>query len=93
MDAAPRTTIEKRRVYMYFMLRKAWDCQFLEPDLKTALPRRFTFRDAAKIREMFDRFAADRRLEERQALDYAIEKGRGSLWLDLTEEQYRKLKQ
>lgn len=92
MKAITSTSLEKRRVYMYFMLRNGWDCQFLEPDLKTHLPRRLAFRDAAKIREMFDRFAADRHLEERQALDYAIEKGRGSVWLNLTEEQYQKLK-
>ena len=56
------------------------------------MDRRLTFRDAAKLREMFDRFAAGKTLADRQALDYAIERGRGSLWLHLTEEQYVKLK-
>jgi hypothetical protein len=79
------------RVYVYFMLRNGWNCQFLEHDLKTSLPRTLTFRDAAKIRELFDRFAAERKLEDRQALEYAIENGRGSIWLKLTDEQYRKL--
>jgi hypothetical protein len=69
-----------------------WDCQFLEPDLKTSLPRTLTFRDAAKIRELFDRFAAGKKLEDRQALEYALEMGRGSIWLNLSEEQYAKLK-
>ena len=32
-----------RDVYMYYMLRDGWYCQFLEADLKTALPRTFTF--------------------------------------------------
>ncbi|RZU35472.1 hypothetical protein [Edaphobacter modestus] len=77
---------------MHFMLRDGWYCQFLEADLKTSLPRTFTFRTAAKIREMHDRFGADKKLEDRQALDYAIETGRGSIWLNLTEEQYIKLK-
>jgi hypothetical protein len=42
------------------------------------------FRDGAKISEMFDRFAAEKTLAERQALDYAINNGRGSIWLQLT---------
>ena len=53
---------------------------------------KLTFRDAAKIRELFDRFAAEKKLEDRQALDYAIENGRGSIWLNLTDDQYAKLK-
>jgi len=28
---------------MSFMLRDGWYCQFLEADLKTPLPRKFTF--------------------------------------------------
>ena len=79
------------RVYMYFFHRDGWYIQFLAPDLKTSLRRKLTFRDAAKIREMFDRFSAERKLEDRQAFEYAIEKGRGSIWLNLTEEQYQKL--
>jgi hypothetical protein len=31
-------------------------------------------------------------LEGRQALDHGIEKGRGGIWLLLTDEQYGKLK-
>jgi len=77
---------------MYFMLCRGWQCHFLEPDLETSLPRTFTVRDAAKIRELFDRFAAEKKLEDRQALDYAIENGRGSIWLNLTDDQYAKLK-
>jgi hypothetical protein len=30
---------------MYFFLRSGWQVQFLEPDLKTPLPRKFTFAD------------------------------------------------
>jgi hypothetical protein len=79
------------RIYMYFFRRDGWHCQFLEPDLKTSLGRTLTFRDAPKIRAMHDRFAAEQSLEHRQALDYAIEIGRGGIWLNLTAEQYRKL--
>jgi hypothetical protein len=49
-------------------------------------------KDAAKLREMYDRFGMGKKLEERQALEYAIECGRGSIWIELTEQQYRKLK-
>ena len=77
---------------MSFFLRRGWHCQFLESDLKTPLGRTLTFRDAAKIRAMHDRFAAEQTLEHRQALDYAIEKGRGGIWLNLTDEQYARLK-
>ncbi len=69
-----------------------WHLQFLESDLKTSLPRKLSFRDAAKIRELFDRFSEAKKLEDRQALDHGIEMGRGSIWLNLNAEQYRKLK-
>ncbi len=29
----------KRKIYMHFMLRDGWYCQFLEADLKTSLPK------------------------------------------------------
>jgi hypothetical protein len=32
--------------------RKGWQVQFLEPDLKTPLPKTFTFSDPEKIREL-----------------------------------------
>jgi len=46
----------------------------------------------AQLHELFDRFAAEKKLEDRHALDYAIENGRGSIWLNLTDYQYAKLK-
>jgi hypothetical protein len=45
----------KKRVYMHFMFRKGWLCQFLEEDLKTPLPRKVMFEDDAKIWEMAKR--------------------------------------
>ena len=48
--------------------------------------------DPAKIIEMAERGGAAMLLEDRQALDYGIAQGRGSVWLNLTHEQYRKLK-
>jgi hypothetical protein len=40
------------RVYMTFFFRKGWQVQFCEADLKTPLPRTFTFVDPEKIREL-----------------------------------------
>jgi hypothetical protein len=40
------------QVYMYFFKRGGWEVQFLEPDLKTPLPRKLTFTDPEKIREL-----------------------------------------
>jgi hypothetical protein len=37
---------------MSFFLKSGWQVQFLEPDLKTPLPRKLTFADPEKIREL-----------------------------------------
>jgi hypothetical protein len=77
---------------MFFQNRKGWQCQFLEEDLKTPLPRRITFDSHEKIREMARRGGATLNLETLHALNHAIEIGRGGVWLELTEVQYGKLK-
>lgn len=81
-----------RRVYMYYMFRQDWMCQFLEEDLKTPLPRRLHFKDAEKIRTIIDKVGNFANLQDRQALDYGLAIGRGGVWLQLTEEQYRRLR-
>ena len=81
-----------RKVYMFFFLRKGWHCAFLEPDLKTPLPRKFTFASEEKVRELVERAGGFKKLEDRQAFDYALTIGRGGVNLNLTEEQYKKLK-
>jgi hypothetical protein len=43
------------RVYMTFFQREGWYVQFLEADLKTPLPRKLTFTDPEKIRELAKR--------------------------------------
>jgi hypothetical protein len=35
----------KRRVYLHFMSRTGWHCQFLEADLKTSLPKKLFLPD------------------------------------------------
>ena len=76
---------------MHFMQREKWACEFMEPDLKTHLPKRVSFADPGKIYEMAERAGGFNNLESKQALDHAIEIGRGGIWLDLSEEQYQKL--
>ena len=77
---------------MHFMLREGWFCQFLEEDLKTPLPKKMTLENPAKLFEIAERGGYKLTLENRQSIENAIAMGRGSIWLDLTEEQYAKLK-
>jgi hypothetical protein len=64
---------------MTFFSGAGWQVQFCESDLKTPLPRMFTFADPEKIRELARRGEASGDSESRQMLEYAIEKGRGGL--------------
>jgi hypothetical protein len=80
------------QVYMYFFKRGGWQVQFLESDLKTPLPRKLTFTDPDKIRELARRGEAWGTSEARQMLEHAIETGRGGIYLRLTPEQYAKLR-
>jgi hypothetical protein len=80
------------QVYMYFFLRSGWQVQFLQPDLKTPLPRKLTFKDPEKIRELARRGEAWGTSEARQMLEHAIETGRGGIYLRLTPEQFAKLR-
>jgi hypothetical protein len=80
------------RVYMTFFSRGGWQVQFCEADLKTPLPRTFTFKDPEKIRELARRGEAWGTSEARQMLEHEIETGRGGCYLRLTPEQYRKLR-
>jgi hypothetical protein len=86
-NPTPHTT------YMFFMLNSScWNCQFLEPDLKTPLQRRLNFSSAEKVRELAERGGAFRDLADRQAFDYGVNMGRGSVYLKLTREQCAVLK-
>jgi hypothetical protein len=76
-----RYTKANRSVYMSFMYRDGWYVQFLEADLKTPLPRTFTFADPEKIRELARRGEAWGTSEARQMLEHAIETGRGGVYL------------
>jgi hypothetical protein len=80
----------RHRIYMHFMRREGWYCQFLEADLKTPLPKKLTIVDSRKLLEMAERGGVNP--ENRAVMRRAIEKGVGGIWLDLTAEQYAKLK-
>ena len=82
---------KRHRVYMSFMYRAGWHCQFLEEDLKTPLPKKVTVKTHERIREIARRGGAEMSLDSIHALDHGIEIGRGGTWLELTEEQYRRL--
>jgi hypothetical protein len=77
---------------MSFMQRQRWHCQFLEEDLKTALPRKLRFATPDKFVELAERTGALRDLACRQAVQHGISEGRGGVWLVLTGEQYDRLK-
>jgi hypothetical protein len=53
------------RVYMYFVLRDGWHCQFLEADLKTPLPKKLFFTDPQKITQLARRGGYRMNLEGR----------------------------
>jgi len=76
---------------MSFQFRNGWQCQFLEVDLKTPLPRKLHFISAAKVIELVELGGGITDQESRQMLDQAIVTGRGGVFLNLTAEQYAKL--
>jgi hypothetical protein len=82
----------RHRVYMSFQDRHGWHCQFLEEDLKTALPRRMHFSSSDKIIELVERGGGFTDQESRLMVNHGISIGRGGVFLHLTEVQYAKLK-
>jgi hypothetical protein len=80
------------RVYMSFMDRHGWQCQFLEADLQTPLPRRLHFASSNKVVELVERAGGFIDQEARLMLEQGISMGRGGVFLNLTEEQYAKLR-
>lgn len=71
---------------------KVGRCNFSNGTLKTPLPRKFTFADAEKIREVAKRSEPQGDSESRQMLENGIEKGRGGVYLGLTPDQYAGLR-
>jgi len=65
-----------------FMCSLSW----VMADLKTPLRRTFTFTGSDNVVEMARKGGADWTSADRQALEYAINQGRGAVWLRLTDE-------
>ena len=40
---------------MYFQYRNGWQCQFLEQDLRTSLPRKLRFASSDNVIELVER--------------------------------------
>ena len=83
----------RHKVYCYFMHNKGWQCQFLKEDLMTSAAKPITFDDPSTIVTMAERGHALKDLASRQALDFALNMGRGSVWLYLDDDQYAKLRE
>jgi hypothetical protein len=77
------------RVYMTFFLRQGWCVQFLEADLRTPLPRTFTFANPKKICELAQHGKATPEVVEEP--ERGIANGRGGCYLTLIAAQYARL--
>ena len=77
---------------MSFFLSRFWNCQFLEKDRKTPLPKKLIFASADKVRELANLGGAIADRESSQMLEDAITTGRGGVYLNLTRTQYKRLK-
>ena len=77
---------------MSFSLGQGWYCEFLEKDRKTPLPKKLTFASADKVRELAEPGGAITTSDSRQMLEDGIIKGRGGVYLNLTQTQYERLK-
>ena len=63
---------------MFFQYRNGWQCQFIEQDLKTSLPRKLRFASSDKVVELIKRGGKITDQKSRLMLDQAIATGRGA---------------
>jgi hypothetical protein len=74
------------------VMGQSWLCEFVD-DARIAMPiRKLQVGTSDKIREIAMRGGALKNLESRQMLEYGISSGRGGVTLNLTGEQYAKLR-
>lgn len=81
------------RVLMNFQLRESWTVHFIEADCKTPLwpGRYYDFESVDRVREILVRATAPS--ETFEEFDRCVRSwSRGSVYLDLTEEQYGRLR-
>ncbi len=82
----------KRKVYLKFAKAKGWRCQFLTEDLKSTLPLQLNLQTDEKLFELAEKGGARMNLEGRQAIEHGIRSGTGGVWLELSDDQYAKLR-
>ena len=73
---------------MTFQQHAVWDLRFLEEDCQTIVGRRFDVPDDRDLFDLAERGGADV-AEIRQSI---ARWNKGSAWLNLTEQQYRRLR-
>ena len=76
----------------YAHMKEGWRVTFLDADCKTPLPKRLTFASSDKIVQLAKNGGADFTSASRCDLENGIQIGRGGMWLNLTAEQYQKLR-
>jgi hypothetical protein len=70
---------DRHRAYMSFIDRQGWQCQFLEADLQTPLPKRLHFASADKVAELVERAGGFTDQETRPMVNQGIFKVQGRL--------------
>jgi hypothetical protein len=84
---------QKRRVLMSFTYRKGWYVCFFECDRnRRQLPRLAFFNSDEAMVEFTRRAGGPKTLEERTIFDMMIRRTFGEITLDLTDEQYARLR-
>ena len=82
-----------KRVFLQVSFRQGWFCEFLEEDRRTPLPRTECLLMSESCFELVKRGGFTLNISGRQEIEEAIRKKRGGVWLELTPEQYAKLRQ
>ena len=83
----------RHKVLMSFRYWNAWDVIFFNTDrMRTALPREARFTTDEALIEFTRRAGGPKTLEDRNILDMMIRKKSGEITLELTDEQYDKLR-
>jgi len=81
---------DKHLVYMYFRESRGWHCGF-RTEARKKLPKEFTFKAAATVRELARRGNGLIDKWDRDGFEMGLDLGTGGVWLRLSDDQYRAL--
>lgn len=81
---------DKHLVYMYFRECHGWHCGFRD-EARKKLPKEFTFRTAATVRELARRGNGLIDKWDRDGFEMGLDLGTGGVWLRLSDNQYQAL--